>query len=413
MHGAPEQWSELWSEQGFRRPLGAAAGFVLISLFVMAGALGIALGVALGALLALPPWHRLKTLLPLNLAFSSFLLFIAWAWVTTLWSPYHSVDQALKMTAGAFIYGLFPFAVWTLRGRGRDLVFNLALYSALAMFIPYLVEGTTGVISHLFAEGAAREAMLRDATRGVSAIVMASPALIVLVMQRWPGRSGRIVSVGVFLAALAISFLFSLSAGVLASVLGGIFLLVGFRYPRSAVLGAILLLVAMITLAPIVLPLLTRYIDADTVSFSWGWRLKMWPYVVTQIDQHALVGWGLDASRTFTADKFQMHGFSLSYLAMHPHNIGLHIWLETGLVGVMLSVTTLLLLGISIASQPQLSPWQGAAIAGSMAAFFVFATLTYGAWQEWLWACVAWVAALCVLAGPSDDDHQEANDGAP
>ena len=72
-----------WShEQGWRRPLAISVGFVLIAFFIIVGAIGLALGVTLAGLLALPPLHQLKKLLPLELPLAIFLIFIAWAWLS-------------------------------------------------------------------------------------------------------------------------------------------------------------------------------------------------------------------------------------------------------------------------------------------------------------------------------------------
>jgi hypothetical protein len=30
--------------------------------------------------------------------------------------------------------------------------------------------------------------------------------------------------------------------------------------------------------------------------------------------------------------------------------------------------------------------------------------LSFGAWQEWFWACAAWVAAMCFLVGPAPEE---------
>jgi len=135
------------------------------------------------------------------------------------------------------------------------------------------------------------------------------------------------------------------------------------------------------------------------LPFSWEWRVKMWPYTGAQINIHPLFGWGLDASRSFTSDHFELHGYSLKYLAQHPHNVGLQVWLETGLIGALLLATSMALLGIRLSATPGLSRMQAAAISASAGVILVFFSVTYGAWQEWLWASIAWVAALCVLVG--------------
>jgi len=392
-------------EQGWRRPLAAAFGFALIAVFVMGYALGVAVGVAFAALIALPPWRRLQRLLPLDLSFSVFLMFIAWAWLSTIWSPYDNSGQALRMATGAFLYPLFVYAVWSLRGKARRIVMLTALVSGSAMALPYLLEGFTGIISHFFASGADRDDYLRDATRGVSAIIMALPPLAVLWMKLQPGWRGRVAAGLLVVVAAIISWQFHLFAGLVALGAGGFFFALGYRWPRSTILMITLAYLTMLLLAPLLLPNLVAPLDGDNLPFSWAWRVKMWPYTGAQIGMHPFIGWGLDASRTFTHDVFKMHGYTLNYLSYHPHDFGLQVWLETGLVGALILGMAILLFGLRLAGISSLTHPQGAAIAGSAAVYLVFFSVTYGAWQEWLWASVAWVAALCILAGPEPRDR--------
>ncbi len=386
-------------EQGWRRPLAAAFGFGLITLFVMAGALGVSVGVALGALLALPPWRDLKRLMPLDLAHSAFLIFIAWAWASTIWSPYPQSGQAMNMVLGAFLYPLFVFNIHTLRGKARRIVIITALIGGALMLVPYLLEGTTGLISSFIDDQTTREGMRRDATRGISAIVMAAPALAALVMLVYQGRKGHVIA-GIAIALMAVlSIQFHLFAALIAIIFGSALFAAGYRWPRSTILIMTLAFLMMLLLAPMLMPVIARPLDQVSLPFSWEWRVKMWPYVGEQINIHPLVGWGLDASRTFSHDHFELRGFSLPYLLQHPHNVGLHVWLETGLIGALLLSISTALFGIRLSALPDLTPMQGAAISATAGVVLVFFSLTYGAWQEWLWGSIAWVAALCVLTG--------------
>ncbi len=379
--------------------MAASFGFGLIALAVMVGALGVAAAVVTAAIIALPPWRYLRQLFPLDLSHSAFLIFIAWAWVSTIWSPYDHSAQAILMVMGAFLYPLFAFAIHTLQGKARRIVIHAALFSGAAMILPYVLEGATGIISQLFAEGAMRENMLRDATRGISAIVMATPALAALWLLNFPGRGGQIFAILMVLLVAIISWQFHLFAGLMALLMGSIFFGFGYRWPRSTILTITVGFLIMVLLAPMIMPVLATPLDGVGLPFSWEWRVKMWPYTGALINEHPLIGWGLGASRSFTADQFELRGFSLSYLVQHPHNVGLQVWLETGLVGALLLSASLAIFGIRLSGMRGLSSMQGAAIAGSAAVILVFFSFTYGAWQEWLWASVAWVSALCVLTG--------------
>jgi O-antigen ligase len=398
--------AKLRPEQGWRRPIITAIGFGLIALFVMAGALGMAIGVMFVTLFAMPRWREIQALFPLELAHSVFLMFVAWVWLSTLWSPYTHTTQAIYLVLGAFIYPFFVYTVASLRGKARRIVIMAALFSGIAMLLPYLLEATTGVISRFYEAGWSRENMLRDGTRGVAAIIMATPALGALWVLRFSGRNGKIGAGILVVLVVFISWRFHLFAGLLALLVGGGAFAAGWRWPRTTVLLVTLGFLTSILLAPMMLPVIAAPLDNVDLPFSWAWRVKMWPYTGEQINLHPLIGWGLDASRTFTDDHFEMRGFSLRYLVQHPHNLGLQVWLETGLVGAFLLSIATALFGIRLSIIRHLSPMQAGAICGSAAVYLVFFMVTYGAWQEWLWASIAWVSALCALAGPPSSKGQ-------
>jgi len=60
-------------------------------------------------------------------------------------------------------------------------------------------------------------------------------------------------------------------------------------------------------------------------------------------------------------------------------------------------------LAVRVANSWNLTRSQGAAIAASAGVILIFGMVTYGAWQEWFWACTAWVAAMCFLVGPEPE----------
>jgi len=372
---------------------------VLIALLVIVGALGLPVAVALIGLLALPSLSRLKSLLPLEMPLALFLIFIAWAWASASWSPYPGSGQAWKMAAGVPLYALFSYSVWTLRGKGRLLALYAALGSILLILSLFSVEAMTGLFSRFYAQGNERQQMLREVARGVSAMVCAGPAAWAFMSMLIPGWKGRAAGVLFAGLSLVLCWHFGISAGVIAVLVSGALFASGWFFPRTTILLVGLFAVATFALAPIYLPVIASALQASDLPFSWDIRLENWQFAAERIAEKPFFGWGLDASRTFT-DTYEMRGFQLPYISMHPHNVGLQLWLETGLVGVLLFCASLLAFAMRVSSSWHLSRAQGAAIAACSSAILTFSLLTFGAWQEWFWACISWVAALCILIGP-------------
>lgn len=393
------EWSH---EQGWRRPLAISIGFVLIALFVIAGAMGLALGVALAGLLAIPSLHQLKKLLPLELPLAIFLIFIAWAWLSMRWSTYPQSEQAWKMALGVLLYSLFAYAVWSLQGKARLLALYAAAISLLLILLAYFGIAFLGIFSLLYEEGIQMNEKVRDASRGVSALVCAVPVAWAFCHMLFPGWRGKAGGALFGLVAFAISWKYGLSAGMLGVLVAGVLFAIGWFYPRTTILLVGLAAVFSFMLAPMLISTLLGVVDKSVLPDSWAIRVDIWHFAIARIEEKALLGWGLDASRSFT-DTYRFKAFELPNISLHPHNFGLQLWLETGLIGVSLFSAATLMLAIRVSSSWNLGRLQGAAIAGSSGAMLVFMTLSFGAWQEWFWACAAWVAAMCFLVGPAPE----------
>lgn len=394
--------ADWYDEQGWRRPLAVSLGFVLIALMVMAGGKGVALAVCIAALASIPSLRSLSRLLPLEFPFALFLIFIAWAWVTSYWSPIQK-GQALKMAAFLPFYTIFAWNVWSLRGRGRYLALVVATLSGLLIITGFSFEAITGLTARLFWPASDRIQIIPYLDRGTSALVAMLPALwafLSMLVPDWRGKAAAVLSGAL---GFVLSWRFGLDAGMLASVLSAAAFGLGWLVPRTSILLTGLAGSAMVLLAPIYMNGITAILGAGReLPVTWQMRLSIWQFALDRISEKPLFGWGLDASRSFTK-QIQIDGLPLSNISLHPHNVGLHVWLETGLVGVLLFSGVILLLAIRVSTAPNLTRAQGAAISACYVAFLVFASMTYGAWQEWFWGLFGWLAALCTLIGPEPE----------
>jgi len=123
----------------------------------------------------------------------------------------------------------------------------------------------------------------------------------------------------------------------------------------------------------------------------------MWAYSWDLIQQAPLIGHGFDASRSFDDLTFRApDGRDILVMSMHPHNIGLQIWLETGVVGVIFASGFLLLLCRSMLKFCANSTTAFAA-AGLIAATATNGAATIGIWQHWWWALIVFSASLILF----------------
>jgi O-antigen ligase len=135
-------------------------------------------------------------------------------------------------------------------------------------------------------------------------------------------------------------------------------------------------------------------------------RLLIWEFTIDRITERPLLGWGLDSARRIPGGKQNLNdairdrfdGAEYGYLRrvfangvfealpLHPHSLALQIWLELGAAGALLAAAFIWFALGAAAAAP--SRYYRASLAGTAAAGFVIANLSYGAWQSW------WVAAL-------------------
>ena len=80
-------------------------------------------------------------------------------------------------------------------------------------------------------------------------------------------------------------------------------------------------------------------------------------------------------------------GRNLSLLSLHPHNLGIQIWTETGLVGAVLASILLLSL-IKPLKKNYNNSKSSSAYSGVIVASITISSLTIGAWQLWWWSAV-------------------------
>ena len=120
-------------------------------------------------------------------------------------------------------------------------------------------------------------------------------------------------------------------------------------------------------------------------------RIYTWEFTADRIAEHPFVGWGLDSSRAIPGGQ-ELVVQDGPALSLHPHNAGLQIWLELGLPGAVILAALLLVIGRGLAGLPRPAM---APAAAAFAAAFVFASLSFGIWQNWWVAALGLTAVLC------------------
>jgi len=209
------------------------------------------------------------------------------------------------------------------------------------------------------------------------------------------GRFGKLAAVVLLALVLAGATTANMSSSIIALALAVSFIILAMYWPKRIVRLVFFAAGTSIILAPAI-----GFIASKTspelraqLPFSWEERVVNWAYMYDKILEKPWFGHGFDAVRTFN-DTHTIRGFEgRALVSLHPHNAGLHIWGELGLVGAILACLALFFAGRRLTTHDQLTKIQLIALAGLMASVIVVAGFSYGAWQDWWWAVIIFSAS--------------------
>lgn len=334
--------------------------------------------------------------------------FLAWVGISYLWSPHDDPEQIPKLLLGVPLYAIFALRVGSLDGVWRARVEASLLFMMIALVLMGVVEILTdGSVTRSFklaVEGGARYSesdlrLLINKSLGHGAapmILLAGPTALIAWREGGPIIAGLIV-----LLVLVISFAFETQVNAAAFLLASLAAGLAAVWPResiSLIFGGVagLLIVMPFIMVGVIEAVPEAWIDR--LPLSWQWRLEIWTYASDLIQQKFLIGHGLDASRAIN-DTMRLGEHDIDLLPLHPHNAALQIWLETGLVGVVLLAGTLVACGGRIAGARRLSRIQAVGVAWVFTSYVSLVFFSYGVWQEWHQGAVALAVTATLFLG--------------
>ena len=233
-------------------------------------------------------------------------------------------------------------------------------------------------------------------------VLLLSP-ILVFIFSRYPKYTSLTVSVIIVSLIIFASILNHLAIGTFSVIAVLLSMGLGYIYPRFAPRFFIFISILTIILAPVLayFSFLITEPGLTDLPMSWDHRFRMWGYCWNIISEHPFVGAGFDASRTFNDSFIAKDGRNLSLLSLHPHNLGVQIWTETGLVGAVLASILLLSL-IKPLKKITNNSKSSSAYSGVIVASLTISSLTIGAWQLWWWSAVFLALGITKLVNSSD-----------
>ncbi|MGB0571179.1 MAG: O-antigen ligase family protein [Alphaproteobacteria bacterium] len=397
-----------------------ALGFLFLPVAVLAtaqvwvlavvGVLGILAVRAIQDRLALKPNWPLVLLM---------LLLVGWALISSFWAinPDRAVKTSLRIALVCISVIVlvdaakmldpqqrWKFGYWLIGGT----VTGLVLTGILVLW--------GGPVSTWLGETrlAADDLSNLNRTSTVIALLVWPVALIVARTYNRLAAAAVIILSALLLFALAPSTpLVAFTVGLLAFIIAWVSQRWGKRVLFLAFAGAVVMIPLIDFLAPPAIDFLAANLRFPHSEIH---RLVIWKFAAERIFEHPLFGWGLDASRAIPGNNEQLFLFHFGgtpetgqALPLHPHNALSQIWLELGIVGVILvgAIFALIVFSIPRSSDNRAGP---AALIATTACAFTIAQLGFGIWQGWWMATLGLTVMIAVATGTSPPVRQKRPD---
>jgi exopolysaccharide production protein ExoQ len=375
-------------------------------------------------ILAIRAIHGRFALKPNGLLVVLMLLLIGWAAISGFWAI--APDRAIKTSTRialvcVSVIVLIDAARMLDRGQRQKFGYWLVGGTVTGLVLTGILILWGGTISVWLGDSrlAGPELSNLNRTSTVIALLVWPVALIVARNYGRLAAAAVIVLSALLLFALAPTTpLVAFAVGLVAFIVTWVSRGLGKRVLLVAFAGAVIIIPLLDVLAP---PLIDFLASNVRFPHSEIHRLVIWQFAAERVFEHPLAGWGLDASRAIPGNNEQLFLFLFGgspetgqALPLHPHNALIQIWLELGVIGVILigAIFSLIVASISGSLHDRAGP---AALIATTACAFTIAQLGFGIWQGWWMATLGLMVMIAIATGTNPptpatpQDHPDQN----
>ena len=408
-----------------------AAMLVLWPIVAYIGAQGFTVAVAIAALCSLA-YLRVKRIEIYAIAGSAFVL---WVVASSFWAP-----EAKDLLQGNLLEGTFSmdmpgirFGLTMLAGIGVLVAIGAALPGSarisLGVIIGAAIVQFVGVvvtalfmpeILALFAATSdpVRE-MPQNLMRNANAFALLMPFLLAWVWHRSSSVRWRIAALGIGLFSF-VAFIFT---GTQTALTGTLLMLICMAIVRYLPVNGLRILFSTVAFYIVAAPALLGWgltqlrLIGVPLPKSFFSRSYSWELVGSKLGDAPLIGHGPEASHTWkdtygdhpewladAASRYENANAWEAYpiIPIHPHNMPLQTWAETGMIGALLAAIFLFFVGWRVKPANEWSPVSRYAAAGLIGMCLAICSFSYSMWNEAYWASVMLVCAIILLQARHD-----------
>lgn len=165
---------------------------------------------------------------------------------------------------------------------------------------------------------------------------------------------------------------------------------------RKHGMKAILTITALvITIIPITMALMNPFKLIESypnIPASAQHRIHIWSFTATKALEQPFIGKGLGNSKYVEKQPSDWPGEHIDPLPSHPHNVIMQVWLELGVVGLIIySLFVISMLWTLLHRKDQTPLTQNIAVS-YMVSFLAISATAYNGWQSW------WVSSFLMLS---------------
>ncbi len=342
-----------------------------------------------------------------------------WANITVLWSPFDQrggwTNAHTAITVGLLMVWA-PLALHAVKPERQLLLRHLFLATSLMAAGLLLIDVLSGWGLSILIDpiqpdenlGHRQNDALMNVGHGIYIYAMFAAPFTAIALKTLR-RDVAWGLIALYVIALALAAYFNLlQIGWLVLCVTLLVMPLAYKWPRPTILGFCGLAVLSILAAPILGITSGKILTSETISLpgSWDHRLRMWAYCWAEIKQNPFLGHGFDVSRTYSETYKTPAGYDMAIVSLHPHNIGIQLWLETGLVGVLLFCAFILGL-IKQALKYAGSPLCAAALSGLLASNVLIYATTVNLWHDYVWGSTVFALVILTLIprGSANDNE--------
>lgn len=385
-------------------------------LIIALGAQGTAPVLGLIGLLALPILFRKRPSFSLDAIV--FFVFLLWCIATGFWTDIGDKQLLIWDPANenfaiespgarlAFVGTLGAFAFWSLHQLSDKMyertrwaaVVGLGIVAAMMMFAIFGLQ----VFRDLAFAKSQSTGSVQNLIRSLNLTILAIPLFVALLPIAKNTYKMALIA-GFLLVAMFIAYQF----GSMATFLVGAFLFVSagavYAFGRKIffVLGIITAIAVVVT--PTVLTGVSNAVQnrgATDFPPSIEARFKSNDFVLEKLQSRWLIGWGVDAAKNWddTVDLIvDGKTYEMKTVPNHPHNMSLHVWVETGAVGAVLLAMFAFLFGRRLSRSMNPDPYAVFAGVALWVGVLTYGSYSYSLWNDGFWTGIAFVGSGLLL----------------